>query len=169
MKLKIVKKNIKEGTTSDGREYQIKSLFVTFTEKEIYEEIVAHLKAMGGQDDKIEKFCKPNEYNGNVSYAFGLNCSNYTFDAVDKFGILDAKIVFGVKDDGYINAKIAIIDKKEQVLNYQAPDDFVDGWACGNPEPKSGQGSDLPGSPVVIPNLTNLPGMSEEEGNSLPF
>ncbi|NCB85590.1 MAG: hypothetical protein EOM44_14035 [Bacteroidia bacterium] len=169
MKVKILKKTIKEGTTAAGREYQIKSLFVSFTEEDVYNKIVAHLKAMGASEDMVEKFCKPNEYNGNISYAFGLNCSHFTFDAVDKFGILDAKVVFAVNDNGYINARIAIIDKKEQVNSYDAPEDFVDGWACGNPEPKHEQGSDPLGSPVVIPNLTDLPKMEEEEENGLPF
>jgi len=169
MKLKILKKTIKEGTTADGREYAIKSLYVGFSETEIYEQIVAHLKAMGGAEDMIEKFCKPNDYNGNISYAFGLNCSHFTFDAVDKFGVLDAKIVFAVNDKGFVNAKIAIIDKKEQVLSYQAPEDFVDGWACGNPEPRIERDGDMSATPVNIPNLTDLPKMEEEEINSLPF
>ena len=124
---------------------------------------------MGGSEDMIEKFCKPNEYNGQISYAFGLNCSHFTFDAVDKFGILDAKIVFAVNDNGYINAKIAIVDKKEQVLSYHAPEDFVDGWACGDPKPRIEQGGDMLAAPVNTPNLTNLPKMDTEEINSLPF
>ena len=47
MKLKIIKKNIKEGVSAAGREYSIKSLLVVFSELEVYEKIVAHLRAQG--------------------------------------------------------------------------------------------------------------------------
>jgi len=112
MKVKILKKTIKEGDN-----YCIKSLFVSFTEEEIYKKIIAYLKSLGAAEDKISSFCKPNEYNGAVSYAFGLNCSNFTFDRVKRFGILDATVIFQVNDKGFINAKIQVIEKKEQILS----------------------------------------------------
>ena len=56
MKVKILKKSIKEGTTSGGMDYKIKSLFVSFTESEIYEKIKAHLKAQGCTQESIDKF-----------------------------------------------------------------------------------------------------------------
>ncbi len=74
MKLKILKKTIKEGnSTRTGNEYKISSLFVSFEDAEMYQKIVSHLKSKGADDEQIEKFCRPNEYEGKVSYAFGLN------------------------------------------------------------------------------------------------
>lgn len=132
MKVKIVTKSIKQGLTKDGNTYSIKSLYVNFQEKEVYDNIVNHLKSKGIADEQILKFCKPNEHNGNISYAFGLNCSDFTFDKVERFGILDAKIIFAINEKGYINAKIQIENKKEQVLSYEAPESEVDGWANGD-------------------------------------
>jgi hypothetical protein len=139
MKVKILKKSIKEGTTSGGMDYKIKSLFVSFTEIEIYNRIVAHLKATGCTQEQIDKFIRPNEYKGEISYAFGVNPSSYTFDRVDRFGILDANFVFSQNDKGFIGAKIQVIDKKEQINGYEAPDqqeEEVTGWNVAAPEVK---------------------------------
>ena len=76
MKLKIIKKNIKEGVSAAGREYSIKSLLVVFSEAEVYEKIVAHLRAQGTPEASINKFCSPREYKGETSYSFFLSCSN---------------------------------------------------------------------------------------------
>ena len=140
MKVKILKKTIKE-----TEQYVIKSLFVSFTDSSIYAKIVANLKAQGCSIEQIEKFCKPNDYNGNISYAFGLNCSHFTFDRVERFGVLDANIIFSMNDKGYINAKIQIIDKKEQINGYEEPEDTVTGWSTLAPDVKEVQ-------PLVSPN-----------------
>ncbi|HBD93218.1 MAG TPA: hypothetical protein DC057_03505 [Spirochaetia bacterium] len=125
--MKIIKKSVKE-----TEKYCIKNLFVTFQEEEIYDNIVSHLLAKGATTEQIEKFCKPNEYNNSVSYSFGLNCSNYTFEKVERFGILEANIIFALNEKGFINAKIQIENKKEQVLSYDAPESNVDGWVNDN-------------------------------------
>ena len=45
MKVTIIKKTIREGVSKKtGEDYKIKSLFVKFTESEIYDRIVAKLK-----------------------------------------------------------------------------------------------------------------------------
>lgn len=142
MKVKILLKNIKEGDTITGTHYCIKSLYVSFDEASIYEKIVNHLKNQGCTIDQIEKFCKPKEYKEVISYAFGLNCSNYTFDKVQKFGVLDANIIFAMNEKGYINAKIQVIDKTlpngktvkvDAVNSYEQStheqEDDVEGWA----------------------------------------
>ena len=168
MKVKILKKSIKEGTTEGGKEYSIKSLYVSFTESDVYSAIVEHLKKMGATSDKIEKFCKPSEYNGNVSYGFGLGCSHFTFDKVERFGVLDAKIIFSINDAGFINAKIQVVDKKEQVLSYDSPEDFVSGWECGNTPEK-------PIEKIVVPDLSGIKDIPDflkpeiPEDNGLPF
>jgi hypothetical protein len=139
MKVKILKKSIKEGTTASGSDYKIKSLFVSFTEIEIYNKICAHLKATGCTQESIDKFVHPNEYKGEISYAFGVNPSSYTFDRVERFGILDANFVFNLNDKGFIGAKIQVIDKKEQINGYEAPEsqeEEVDGWNVAAPEAK---------------------------------
>src|SRR5678809_1109246 len=109
MKLFILKKTVKEGVSQrTGNAYKISSLFVKFDEKEIYEKIVSCLQSKGATIDQIERFCKPNEYNGEISYAFGLDCSNYTFDRVEQFGTLDANVIFDISDAGFILSLIHI-------------------------------------------------------------
>ena len=98
MKVTILKKTIKEGVSSNGNEYKIRSLFVKFEDHKVYENIVKHLTKKGAELDQIEKFCKPREYKEVVNYAFGLNCSRYTFDRVEQFGELDAQIIFEVNE-----------------------------------------------------------------------
>ncbi|NLB87179.1 MAG: hypothetical protein GX793_08980 [Bacteroidales bacterium] len=129
MKLRILKQTIKEGISKrTGNEYKIASRFVSFEDTEIYQKIVSHLKSKGIDDEQIEKFCRPNEYEGKVSYAFGLNCSNYTFEKVDQFGILDAAVIFNISDNGFISARIPIKNRREQVNSYEPPADMVEGW-----------------------------------------
>lgn len=180
MKLKIIKKNIKEGVSAAGREYSIKSLLVVFSESEVYEKIVEHLRAQGTPEASITKFCSPREYKGEISYSFFLSCSNFTFDAVESFGTLDAKIIFSCNDAGYVNAKIAVVDKVEQVTSYQSPEEFVSGWACADaPEPKKHQypeNTPIEAVPACQPPIlsgfvtpiTGAPGIPAD-GDGLPF
>ena len=148
MKLKIIKKNIKEGISAAGREYSIKSLLVVFSEAEVYEKIVEHLRAQGTPEASINKFCSPREYKGETSYSFFLSCSNFTFDAVEAFGTLDAKIIFSCNDAGFVNAKIQVVDKVEQVISYEGPEEFVSGWACPAPAPAPKKHDDDPLKPI---------------------
>ena len=159
MKLKIIKKNIKEGVSAAGREYSIKSLLVVFSEPEVYEKIVAHLRAQGTPEASITKFCSPREYKGETSYSFFLSCSNFTFDAVEAFGTLDAKVIFSCNDAGYVNAKIQVVDKVEQVISYEGPEEFVSGWACPAPvtTPKKHDEDPLKPIQVVEPTAPATP------------
>jgi len=117
-----------------------KKLFVKTVEKEMFEKIKATLKTKGAADDKIESFIKENEYNGKVSYQFDLMCSKQTWEAVERYAELDAKIDFGINEKEYCFAKISIVDGIEQVLGYN-PDPnavTVKCWACGAiPEAKA--------------------------------
>ena len=61
---------------------------------------------------------------------------------VDTFGILDATIIFQINDQGFINAKILVKDRKEQVLGYEAPEADVEGWAVEAPPAHSPEKSD---------------------------
>ena len=56
-----------------------------------------------------------------MSHCFFLNCSRFTFDLVKAYGEMDALIDFTLNDSGFINAKIAIKDRIEQVLDYIEP------------------------------------------------
>jgi len=142
MKVTIIKKTVKEGVSArTGSNYKISSLFVKFEDGKIYESIVKYLQGKGATIDQIEKFCKPNVYNEKITYAFGLNCSNFTFERVDAFGVLDATIIFQLNDQGFINAKILVKDKKEQVLGYEAPESDVEGWAVEAPPAHSAEKS----------------------------
>ena len=176
MKVTIIKKTIKEGVSPrTGNEYKIRSLFVKFTDSKIYDKIVAKLKKDGADDEQIERFCKPNEYKGEVNYAFGLNCSSFTFDRVQAFGELDALIDFKLNDSGFINAKIAVKDRLEQVLNYTEPvgseDEVVEGWVTKAPAPTPASESDLETESTkteVIPPMP-IPTAEEIEDDPLPF
>jgi len=162
MKLLILKKTIKEGvSTRTGSPYKIKSLFVKFDEKDIYENIVKHLQGKGADIEQIEKFCKPNTYNEKISYAFGLNCSSFTFDKVEMFGTLDCNVVFDINDAGFINAKIQIVDSKEKVNGYEASESEVTGWTNGDNEAAKTE----PEKPNVDFNLTS----ASDEVDDLPF
>ena len=179
MKVTILKKTIKEGVSPrTGNEYKIRSLFVKFTESEIYDKIVAKLQKDGADDEQIERFCKPSEYKGEVNYAFGLNCSKFTFERVQAFGELDALIDFKLNDSGFINAKIAIKDRLEQVLNYIEPtgseDEVVEGWFMKDaPKPVS-EKSDLHTESTGSEKTPPIPPMPEQmtgddSFESLPF
>lgn len=161
MKLFILKKTVKEGVSQrTGSAYKISSLYVKFNEKEIYDKIVEHLKGKGADTDQIERFCKPAEYDGEISYTFGLNCSNYTFDRVEQFGVLDANVVFDINDAGFINAKIQVKDRKEMVNSYEPPADAVEGWA----------GENEPTATFVNPEVKKEPELpTEDPYNDLPF
>lgn len=175
MKVTIIKKTIKEGVSPrTGNEYKIRSLFVKFTESEIYDKIVAKLKKDGADDEQIERFCKPSEYKGEINYAFGLNCSKFTFERVQAFGELDALIDFKLNDSGFINAKIAIKDKVEQVLEYIEPaesaEEVVEGWATKTKAPDPVSKSELEVEPTnteIIPPMP-IPTAGEVE-DDLPF
>ena len=176
MKVTIIKKTIREGVSKKtGEDYKIKSLFVKFTESEIYDRIVAKLKRDGASDEQIERFCKPNEYKGEVNYAFGLNCSKFTFDLVKAYGEMDALIEFNLNDSGFINAKIAIKDRVEQVLDYIEPtesaEEVVEGWAMKGDLPKPVEKSTLETESTkteVIPPMP-IPTPGEIEDDLLPF
>jgi hypothetical protein len=169
MKVKIIKKNIKEGKTATGADYCIKSLYVSFQESEMYDRIVKHLKAQNIFDDAIERFCKPNDYNGVTSYAFGLNCSNFTFDRVERFGILDAKISFAQNEKGFVFAKIMVVDKKEQVNGYEPPEDEVTGWTIPAPEISADPVEKIPDPFNEFSATKNDTGADAEATNDLPF
>ena len=173
MKVKILLKNIKEGVGRNGQPYCIKSLYACVATKEDANTLVAQAVADGVPYDKIREVIKSKEYEGATSYAFGLNCSHFTFDRVDRFGVLDCKIEFVVNKDGFINPKIQVIDKKEQIFGYEAPEqqeEEVDGWASPAPEPKPqqpiGDGSQAEPNPIapfgmesnsLTPQPTDLP------------
>ncbi len=111
-----------------------KKLFVKTLEREMYDAIVARLKKAGATDDRIASFITENDSTGKISYQFDLNCSGKTWDAVERFAEMDAKIDFGVNDKDYCFAKITIVDKVEQVLGYKVSEqqeEAVTAWACG--------------------------------------
>ncbi len=177
MKVTIIKKTIKEGVSPrTGNEYKIRSLFVKFTDSKIYDKIVAKLERDGASIEQIERFCKPNEYKGEVNYAFGLNCSKFTFERVQAFGELDALIDFNLNDSGFINAKIAVKDRLEQVLDYIEPttsaEEIVEGWAMKAKVPatvsksESELETESTNPEVIPPMLIPTPGEVEDE---LPF
>lgn len=121
-------------TINNKKTEPFKKLFVKTVEKEMYEKIVLKLKKDGADEDRIKSFIKENDYNGKISYPFDLMCSKQTWEAVDKYAELDAKIDFGVNEKGYCFAKINIENGVEQVLSYslsEQNEENVTSWACG--------------------------------------
>jgi hypothetical protein len=139
MKIKIIKKTIKEGISKKtGNEYSIKSLYCSVSTKEDANAIAVLASAQGATMEQIQSAIKMNDYQGEISYAFGLNCSNYTFENVQRFGVLDCEMEAVLKD-GFLNFKIKAVDRKEVVNGYTAPDiieDDVQGWSNCTPPPK---------------------------------
>jgi|SRR5690554_3309475 len=148
MKVQILKKIIKEGNTN-GRDWKIRSLFVKFDEKELYDRIINKLVADGATEEQAMKAVKENEYKDVISYVFYLDCSKFTFERVEKFGVIDAKIIFPVNEKGYINPRIVVKGGKEQILSYEEPKEFspegeeITGWATKAPEPISEDKQDV--------------------------
>jgi len=165
MKLLILKKTIKEGVSPrSGSPYKIKSLFVKFDEKEVYDNIVKHLQGKGATIEQVEKFCKPNVWDGKTSYAFGLNCSGFTFDKVEMFGTLDCNVIFDINDSGFVNAKIQVVAGKEKVNSYEPSELEVTGWTNGDSEPASVE----PKKAEPAPAPAERPSMTQEEADGLP-
>ena len=174
MKVTILKKTIKEGVSPrTGNDYKIRNLFVKFTDPKIYDKIVAKLERDGASIEQIERFCKPKDYNGEVNYAFGLNCSKFTFERVQAFGELDALIDFKLNDSGYINAKIAIKDRVEQVLEYIEPtesvEEVVEGWATKAPDPAPESEAESEAESTKTEVIPPMPITAPEEVDDLPF
>lgn len=149
MKVKILKKNIKEGTGKNGSPYCIKSLYASVATSEDANALALQAIADGVPKEKIQEVIKKNEYEGVTSYCFGLNCSHFTFDRVERYGTLDCEVEFAVNKDGFVNPKIKVVDKAlesgkvvkvEQIFGYEASsqqstEDEVAGWATNAPEP----------------------------------
>lgn len=144
------------------KETPFKKLFVKTVEKKMFEKIVAKLKKDGATYERISSFIKENEYNGKISYQFDLNCSGKTWDAVERYAELDAKIDFGVNEKDYCFAKITIVDGIEQVLSYTpsgVSDDNVTGWACGSipTAPHAPQSAPVQPQPAHVDTTDDLP------------
>lgn len=182
MKVKILLKNIKEGVSADGAPYCIKSLYACVRNKEDANTLALQAIADGVPKDKIQEVIKSKEYEGETSYAFGLNCSHFTFDRVDRFGVLDAKIEFVVNKKGFINARIQVIDRKEQVFGYEQSslqEEEVDGWVTYAPDIKIqepiGDGSLAEANPItpfgINPDPTGLDAINKlgTDPDDLPF
>ena len=135
MKIKIKAKNIVENTNKEtGKTYISKRLWCSVDNKEDANVLAKSAIESGADKDLVLKLIKENNYNGSIKYDFNLDCSNFTFDKVEKYGILDAKVIFVKSEKGFISAKIQVIDKKEQVNGYEPPEEEVTGWNVPSPE-----------------------------------
>lgn len=173
MKLKILKKSIKEGE-KDGKKWCIKSLYVSVATPNEANELAKLILEVGGESDQIPNMIRKSEYEGETTYGLWLNCSNFTFDKVERFGILEAKIIYVKNKNGYINAKIEVIEGKEQidgyeVSTYESQEDDVTGWNVPAPEnlPPSGDGSHAEPNPID-PNPLGLPNLNSLNPSDVP-
>ena len=146
MKVKILKKSIKE-----GENYCIKSLFCSVDNKEDANALAKLAVEAGATPEQVQQVIRAGEYEGKTTYAFGLNCSGFTFDRVERFGILDAEIVYQKSEKGFISAKIKVVDKKERIHGYEPPEDDVTGWATEAPEVKEHKSEYVPPTQEPLP------------------
>jgi hypothetical protein len=173
MKVKILLKNIKEGVSRTGSPYCIKSLYACVSSKEDANSLAVQAISDGVPVDKIQEVIKPKEYEGVTSYAFGLNCSHFTFDRVERFGTLDCKVEFVVNKDGFVNPKIQVVDKKEQIFGYEPPEpqeEEVTGWESPAPDvkgPESKADYNFPDSSPLPPFPEPVAG--DNPADDLPF
>ena len=129
MKVKILGKYV--GSTG------MKSILVVTEKREDANKIAINAGSAGATEDQISKLITKKDYEGVPCYSFFLNCSNFTFERIGKFGILDCDIVCAISAKGFLNAKIQIIDKKEQVSGYKEPEGEADGWSTPAPTTKA--------------------------------
>lgn len=164
MKVKILGKYI--GKTG------IESLLVTTESRDDANKMAVKASEAGATKDQILNFITTKEYQGVLGYSFFINCSNFTFERVGKFGILDCEIICAISAKGFLNAKIQIIDRKEQVFRYEASDE-ADGWATQTPVPEPvkvepmGDGSHAEPNPIV--DFAKLAADAPEAATDLPF
>lgn len=152
MKVKILGKYV--GKTG------IESLLVNTESKEDANKMAIKASESGATKEQILSFITTKEYQNVLGYSFFINCSSYTFERVGKFGILDCNIICAISAKGFLNAKIQIIDRKEQVFGYEASDE-ADGWATPapaikTPEPYEAKISQNP-SPLDTFNPNQIP------------
>ncbi len=180
MKVTILKKMIKEGNTN-GRDWKIRTLFVKFEDENLYEKIIATVISNGADEDTARRAIKPDTYEGVTTYGFFLNVSKFTFERVEKFGVMDAQIVFPINDKGYINPRIVVKNGIEQVTSYEDPAPFepqeeeVTGWATKSPipepAPEENEKSDIEVESEKVSDIPQMPipPVSDDDSNNLPF
>ena len=188
MKVKILKKTIKEGIGKNGSPYCIKSLYASVATSEDANTLALQAIADGVPKEKIQDVIKKNEYEGVTSYCFGLNCSHFTFDRIERYGTLDCEIEFVVNKDGFVNPKIKVADKTlengkvvkaEQIFGYEAPsqpaEEEVTEWATAAPEPLTTAPpatewqSKAEPNPISDPFLAASNSLDSNAVNDLPF
>lgn len=169
MKIKILKKTQKDGVSASGVPYTIRNLFVSFEDAKLFEKIKNYLREkQGATNEQIDKFIKESNYKDQISYVFGLNCSYFTFENVEQFGILDADIEFKLNDSGYINANIRREKNKEVVNGYTPSENSnVDGWTNATPVQRN-EVEDLRPIPSLVDVAENEPFGSVEKVPFLP-
>lgn len=170
MKVTVKFKNDNSGE-KDGRKWRMLHLLCSVDNPNDANEIAIHGSKSGVPKDAIEKLIKLNDYNGKITYQFKLQCSLLTFEKVERYGVLDIKVEnIEIKYDGkYVNSKIKVIEKIEQIDGYEAPENYdsVSGWNVPAPtaqvqstEPPKSQGEPIPVtdfSKIIPPNENDLP------------
>lgn len=171
MKVTIKLKKDTSGVKND-KPWRMLSLLCSVDTIDEANEIAMHGVESGLPQDQIEKLIKKNDYNGKISYQFNINPSSFTFEHVERYGILDidAKNLVISWDGRFANAKIKVISGVEQISGYKHSDDFVTGWASPAPEIKPqqplGDGNHAEPNPIetfvvdaksLNPNPTDLP------------
>lgn len=154
MKVTIKLKKDSSGE-KNGKPWRMLTLLCSVDTPEEANEIATHGINSGLPQDQIEKLIKKNEYNGKVSYQFNVNASLFTFEHVERYGILDidAENLVVSWDGRFANTKIKVISGIEQINGYKNPESFVAGWASTAPEIKPqqpiGDGSHAEPNPIM--------------------
>ena len=172
MELKIIGKYLKEGE-KDGKTYSLKTIRLSTESSDIANELAQLAMNSGATLDQSRKVISKGEYKGVTSFTFYSNCSDFTFDNVEQFGTIDCDFDCTVKGD-FVNFKIKVVDRKEIVNLYKAPERAVEGWSGGNPTDAKVEATKKPiGSPEnpFFPpkNAVDVNSLDPKAANDLPF
>jgi hypothetical protein len=164
MKVKILGKYISKSGSG--------SILVATTNKDDANNIAINATTKGASKEQVTKLITSKDFKGEMSYSFFMYCSKFTFEKIDPFGILDCEVECLISEKGLLYAKIPVIDKKEQINGYEAPDsqeEEVDGWNVAAPEPKIVAKQEVDMTQVHEPAFKEVFNPLSEQPGDLPF
>lgn len=140
----------------------IESLLVATVSKDAANSMARKASELGATIEQIKKMITEKEFEGEPSYSFFTNCSNFTFEKVQPFGILDCEFKCFMSKNGFLGIRIDKVGYDEIVHSYTKP--TGGGWTCGE-APEIQKQVELV-APQPLSELANI----ESDGDEiLPF